>query len=98
VENLHITNITNHKASQETDCTLCKLHVITAFIRASYWTISSATEIKSTFLDCISLYFIAALQTFWTKYCRLVSNFHLKIYGMPISFPPSNNWWRAKNH
>jgi len=28
VENLHITNATNHTASQETDCILCKLNVI----------------------------------------------------------------------
>ena len=98
VENLHITIATNHTASQDTDCTLCKLHVITAFIMASHWTVSSATEIKSTFLGCISLYFIASLEIFWIKYCRLFSNFHLNIYALPISFPPSNNWWGAKNN
>lgn len=96
MENLHITNATNHTASQKTDCTLCKLNVITAFIRASHWTISSATEIKSMFLDFISLYFISAFQIFWIKYCRLFSTFHIKIYTLPISFLPFNSWWRAK--
>jgi len=64
VGNLHTTNVTDHTASQKTDGTLHKLNVITAFIRASHWTISSATEIKFTFIDCISLYFILALQIF----------------------------------